>query len=269
MSRKFIFVDTEGFYTESAGAFEISDFIDTSAGAGDAGKPIVLDAGGQIDSSMINAGAIDHGSLTGLGDDDHVQYILVDGTRAFSSDQSMGNNKLTNLADATVSTDAVPLGQLDSVATGEGASLIGIEDAAGNFTAVNVEGALAEIAAAASGKGVSYTADALGSGVSKGDLVFISDNDSADVLTLSTNKSAIGLAESSVAAGAAFTALANDNVVTGVLVGATAGDTYYWDGSSHTSTIPPGSGAYVWRTGIAKNATDLHVEVRFLKRNSL
>ena len=269
MSRKFIYVDTEGFYVESAGAFEESDFINSSAGVADAGKPIVLDAAGKISNSMIDASVIDHGSLSGLLDDDHTQYILVDGTRAFSSDQSMGNNKLTNLADATVATDAVPLGQLDSTATGEGASLIGIEDAAGNFIAVNVEGALAEIAAASTGKGVSYTADALGAGVSKGDLVYISDIDSADVLTLSTNKGAIGLADAAVAAGASFTALANDNVVTNILVGATAGDTYFWDGSTHTTTIPPGAGAYVWRTGYAKNATDLHVEVSFLKRNSI
>lgn len=268
MSRKFVYVDAEGFYVESAGAYEESDFINTSAGVGDAGKPIVLDAAGKIDNSMIDASVIDHGQLTGLLDDDHTQYILVDGTRAFSSDQSMGGNKLTNLANATGSTDAVPLGQLDSTATSEGASLVGIEDAAGNFAAVNVEGALAEIAAASTGKGVSYTADALGSGVTKGDLVYISDDDSADVLTTSTNKGAVGLADATVTAGASFTALANDNVVTGVLVGATAGDTYFWDGAGHTTTIPPGSGAYVWRTGYAKNATDLHTEIRFLKRNS-
>lgn len=32
----------------------------------------------------IQQGNIDHGSITGLGDDDHQQYILVDGTRAFT-----------------------------------------------------------------------------------------------------------------------------------------------------------------------------------------
>jgi hypothetical protein len=269
MSRKFLFVDAEGFYTESAGAYEESDHINTSAGVGDAGKPIVLDAAGKIDNSMIDASVIDHGQLTGLGDDDHTQYILVDGTRAFTSDQSMGNNKLTGLADAVGATDAVPLGQIDSVLTGEGASLVGIEDAAGNFSAVNVEGALAEIAAASTGKGVSYIADAGGSGVSKGDLVYISDADSADVVSLSTNRGAVGLADATVAAAASFTALANDNVISNLLVGATPGDTYFWDGTTHSTTIPPGSGSYVWRTGYAKNATDLHVEVKFMKRNSI
>jgi hypothetical protein len=50
------------------------EFISSSAGAGDAGKPIVLDAGGHVDASMVNDADIDHGSIGGLGDDDHTQY---------------------------------------------------------------------------------------------------------------------------------------------------------------------------------------------------
>ena len=265
MSQKFLYVNSEGFYEESLGAFEEADHIDTSAGAGDAGKPIVLNSNGKIDNSMIEASLIDHGSLSGLLDDDHTQYILVDGTRAFSSDQSMGGNNLTNLADATAAGDAVPLGQLDSTTAGEGASLVGIEDAAGNFTAINVEGALAELAAASTGRGVSYTA---ATPISKGDLVYIVAPDTAGVMSLSTNRGAVGLADATVSGAASFTALANDNVVTNILVGAVPGDAYYWDGSGHTTTIPSGSGDYVWRTGYAKNPTDLHCEVRFLKRNS-
>lgn len=34
--------------------------------------------------STISGGNFDHGNLTGLADDDHTQYILVDGTRAFT-----------------------------------------------------------------------------------------------------------------------------------------------------------------------------------------
>jgi len=37
-------------------------------------------------SSFISAGTTDHGSLSGLLDDDHTQYLLVDGTRACSGD---------------------------------------------------------------------------------------------------------------------------------------------------------------------------------------
>jgi len=43
------------------------------------------------------SGVTDHGSLTGLGDDDHSIYILADGTRAFSGNQSFGDNNITNV----------------------------------------------------------------------------------------------------------------------------------------------------------------------------
>ena len=118
MSKKFVYVNVDGDYEETPGAFEISDHIDSSAGAGDAGKPIITDSNGQIDSSFINFGAIDHGSLSGLGDDDHTQYILVDGTRAFTGDQSMGSNKITSLSPGIAGTDAVNLNQLNNAIQG-------------------------------------------------------------------------------------------------------------------------------------------------------
>jgi len=40
--------------------------------------------------------AIDHGALAGLADDDHTQYLLVDGTRAMSGGLDMGNNAISN-----------------------------------------------------------------------------------------------------------------------------------------------------------------------------
>jgi hypothetical protein len=45
-------------------------------------------------------------------------YINSDGTRAFSGAQSMGNNKLTNMANGTDPNDAVNLSQLDAATTG-------------------------------------------------------------------------------------------------------------------------------------------------------
>ena len=50
-------------------------------------------------------GTLDHGNLAGLADDDHTQYILVGGTRAFTGEQSMGTNKLTNVLDPTANQD--------------------------------------------------------------------------------------------------------------------------------------------------------------------
>ncbi len=41
---------------------------------------------------------VDHGSLVGLLDDDHTQYLLADGTRALSGDISLGGNALNNVS---------------------------------------------------------------------------------------------------------------------------------------------------------------------------
>jgi hypothetical protein len=42
-------------------------------------------------------GIADHGGLAGLGDDDHPQYTLADGTRAFTGDIDLGGNDVTNV----------------------------------------------------------------------------------------------------------------------------------------------------------------------------
>ncbi len=44
----------------------------------------------------------DHGVLTGLGDDDHLQYILVSGARPFTGDQSHGDFNITNVGDISL-----------------------------------------------------------------------------------------------------------------------------------------------------------------------
>lgn len=120
MSKKFLYFDSVGgdLLEAEALAFEAADHINVSAGGADAGKPIILDAAGKVSASMIDFSAIDHGSLSGLGDDDHTQYIRVDGTRAFSGEQSMGGFKLTNVANGTALNDAVNKSQLDFATAG-------------------------------------------------------------------------------------------------------------------------------------------------------
>ena len=109
-------------HTHDSVYFRENEHVSTSAGAGDAGKPVVLDAGGKFDESLIDIPGVnallDHGTLTGLGDDDHTQYILVAGTRAFTGAQSMGGFKLTNLANPTAGTDAVNLQTLQAYQEG-------------------------------------------------------------------------------------------------------------------------------------------------------
>jgi len=53
----------------------------------------VLVTPGWIDAN-VSGGTSDHGGLTGLGDDDHTQYILVDGTRAMTGDLNMDGNNI-------------------------------------------------------------------------------------------------------------------------------------------------------------------------------
>lgn len=462
MSKKFIYIGNDGFETEGL-AYETSDYT-AAGGAGNEDKPVILNGSGLIADSMINQSGIDHGSISGLADDDHTQYIRVDGTRAFTGDQSMGSNKITNLAAPSASTDATNKAYVDAVATGLrvhgnvevastaniagsesagvftstsdlvalntvdgvalslndrillkdqtnaaqngiftvttladgsgqslvltraedmdnspigeiyngeyipkvlsgtvnagipfvissvgtgvdglhtigtddidftiftsptqlqagdginfngntvevdlantdpglffdgnadlgilwstafndaraikasdlasnsnglGASIIGIEDAGAYTSETDVEGAIQELYSKLTDRGVEYVVGT--GGVSKGDLVYISANNTVlPYGTITAGNRAIGLALTAESAAANVVVLANDTVLSGVLSGATAGDVYYWDGSALTTTIPSTSGQYVWRVGVAKNATDLHVEVEFVKKN--
>jgi len=139
-----------------------------------------------------------------------------------------------------------------------------LADAAGFTAETDVEGAVQELYGLLSDRGVELTS----AGVSKGDLVFVSVNDTlATYSNISTFHKAVGLANATVAAAAPVKSLSNDTRVNGLLAGAIAGDVYYWDGTNHVNSIPVGSGSYVIQTGTAINATDLYVEVRLVKKN--
>ncbi len=57
---------------------------------------------------------VEHGNLSGLGDTaDHAWATLVDGSRAFTGEQSMGTNKLTNVVDPTSNQDAATKNYVD------------------------------------------------------------------------------------------------------------------------------------------------------------
>ena len=64
------------------------------------------------------AGVSDHGLLTGLGDDDHTQYLLVNGSRAMTGTLLMGNNVIqyTDRADPA----SPPSGQVYVYSKGQG-----------------------------------------------------------------------------------------------------------------------------------------------------
>lgn len=65
------------------GVSNIVEIIDT--------KPTLSFRAGSV-SSVSN-----HGNLSGLGNDDHPQYLLVSGTRAMSGNLDMGGNSITNV----------------------------------------------------------------------------------------------------------------------------------------------------------------------------
>lgn len=154
-------------------------------------------------------------------------------------------------------------GDLASVANGEGASLVGVEDANGNYTATTVEGVLEEIAE----KLIDRDVATAGEDISVGDMLYFSANNTVSIMPINTNNYSVGIALETVLSGAEVAYAKYDEVSTGSLAGATAGDKYYWDGSALTTTIPAGSGQYVWQAGIAKNATDLLHSVEFVRKN--
>lgn len=115
--------------------------------------------------------------------------------------------------------------------------------------------------------GVEYTAGS--GGVTKGDLLFISGNDTVSRYSnLANAENCIGIAAASASAGQSVKVLANDTKLAGVLSEATAGDSFYWTGSGFSVTMPSASGSHVFQVGIAKNASDLAVEVVRVKKNA-
>jgi hypothetical protein len=51
--KKFVFVNSDGNYEETAGAFEAAEFINATGGVSDAGKPIKTDANGVLSPTFI------------------------------------------------------------------------------------------------------------------------------------------------------------------------------------------------------------------------
>ncbi len=70
-----------------------------------------------INISNITRGVTDHSLLTNLSSDDHPQYILTDGTRAFTGKQSLGGFNLTDLLDPVAAQDAATRNYVDTVNT--------------------------------------------------------------------------------------------------------------------------------------------------------
>lgn len=85
----------------------------------------IVDARPSPDASVGGGGGggvSDHGSLSGLGDDDHTQYLLADGSRAMGGNLNMGANAITNVGnvdgvDVSDHSSRHNPGQIDALAT--------------------------------------------------------------------------------------------------------------------------------------------------------
>lgn len=101
------------------------------------------------------------------------QVLVGTGVTTIVNANLTDEREFVDLADGVLP-DAARVADLASVATGKGASTIGVEDSGGNYTATNVEDALAEVIALAS----SSAGGPFGDG-SDGDVTISSDTDLA------------------------------------------------------------------------------------------
>lgn len=170
-------------------------------------------------------------------------------------------------------------GDLASTTVGEGAALIGSNDAGGLYVGTTVEAQLQEVMALAqTGGGESYTVGT--GGVNSGDLLVFSGNDTVNELDNQTGSSVefgFALAETTEAAAGSVNALHDGQKINGLLDGTTfaAGDKVYYDsaGTGNTRYVtlagaPSGAGSKVWQVGIAANTTDLTIDINFIKKNA-
>ena len=161
---------------------------------------------------------------------------------------------------ATAYTDAKAWKASDLVA-----GVVPIADAGGYTSETFVEGALQELYNYNKYPSRTYTA---GAAINKGDLLYITANNTVVRFPTSSSSRPIGVALANYALNDSVRVLNDDVILEGVLTGATAGTTYYWNGTGFQTTFSGLTGAYVWEAGVAKNATDLDIQIRYVKKNA-
>ena len=173
-------------------------------------------------------------------------------------------------------------GDYASVAIGEGAELIGVEPITG-IAGATVQSVLEELAS--DGASESFIADA--NGLTSGDLVHVSSNDlvgQIDTSATGTSELGFGLAKSNATSGNTTKVLHDGQIFAGILTGSygepglipfAGGDKVYFDSDGvgaarfvGREAAPSVSLSRVYQIGVAKNATDLIIDINFIKKNS-
>lgn len=114
--------------------------------------------------------------------------------------------------------------------------------------------------------GVEYTFTDI---AAAGTLVYVSGNNTASTYPISgINLKPIGVTtETSIATNQLINVVQTNDFVAGALTGATAGAEQFWTGTTWSQSEPTASGEAIVSGGVAKNTTDLSVNVRFVRRN--
>ena len=103
-----------------------------------------------------------------------------------------------------------------------------------------------------------------------GTLVYVSGNNTVTTYPISgvTLKPNGVTTETSIATNQLINVVRTNDFVAGTLTAATAGAEQFWTGSTWSQTAPSGAGEAIVSGGVAKNTTDLDVNVRFVRRNA-
>jgi hypothetical protein len=80
--------------------------------------------------------ATTHSLLSGLGNDDHIQYLLASGTRTMSGALNMGTHQINNVVDGVAADDAATVGQVEAAVTGTVSFFAGFDPITGILTEV-------------------------------------------------------------------------------------------------------------------------------------
>lgn len=116
-------------------------------------------------SAMIDThGVTDHGGLAGLGDDDHTQYVLADGTRDIGGSLTVSTLNISgNLSTANSSTVTIPRGYISTSQDRFAVNGSGIGSGADNLYVINGAGPFIFLQTSADGS-IRTTSNELGLG---------------------------------------------------------------------------------------------------------